>query len=252
MGLNICIDVGNTRTKVAEFEERRLVQTYVLANNEVAKNSMMLDEMPIDALILSSVNKKVSDTLSLKDKSFPTIILDHTTLLPIEIKYQTPETLGKDRIALAVGANAIFPAARVLAIDAGTCITYDLINKGGEYLGGAISPGIQMRLKAMHFGTGSLPLIDWNSYPDHSYEAIGTTTISSMISGVINGIIGEINEFIDKSADENDNLRIVMTGGDADFFEKALKNGIFADPNLVLKGLNEILLYNLHNENGLH
>lgn len=252
MGQHLSIDIGNSRTKVGEFKNRELLRSFVLSNEEVAANSLKLQEMEIDALILSSVNQKVLDLLPLDQLNCSIIELKHSTPLPIKMKYQSPETLGKDRIAVAVAANAIFPNQGSLVIDIGTCITYDLINEKAEYLGGAIAPGIQMRLKAMHFGTDSLPLINWQSEIKQIPHIIGKTTIGSMLSGVINGILGEMRLFIKENQDHWPEQKILLTGGDADFFEKALKNGIFADPNLVLKGLNEILLYNLSENNGLH
>ena len=247
MSVNLCIDVGNTRTKVGEFNGNELIQVHTLDNEDVLKNSMMLDEMSINALILSSVNETVSSALKLHDKDYPCIELDYSTPLPIKISYQTPETLGKDRIALAVAGASLFPNKAVLVIDAGTCITYDLVNENREYLGGAISPGVQMRLKSMHFGTDSLPLLQWNADSEDSPSAIGKSTITSMLSGAVNGIKGEMMSFIESSSEYRSELNVIISGGDAEFFEKELKNGIFADPNLVLKGLNEILLYNLEN-----
>lgn len=247
MGSYLCIDVGNSRTKVGEFHDRELIKQHTFTNEEVLKNSMMLDEMDLDGLIISSVNQEVSELLKLEEKPFVCLQLNHETPLPIKLLYQTPDTLGKDRIAIAVGASVSFPHANVMAIDAGTCITYDLVTSDREYLGGAISPGLQMRLKAMHFGTSSLPLIHWNPNEFNMNSKIGTSTISSMISGVVNGIKAEMKSFIEDSSTKRSSLKVILSGGDADFFEKELKNGIFADPNLVLKGLNEILLYNLHN-----
>ncbi len=246
MGVNLCIDVGNTRTKVGEFEGSKLVGSHTFSNEEVINNSMMLDEMDIHAIILSSVNKKISAELQLEKRGFNYVELSHTTPLPVKILYNTPETLGKDRIALAVGAFSAFPNTPVLVIDAGTCVTYDFVNQEGVYLGGAISPGIQMRLKAMHFGTDSLPLIQWDPNKLGMADLSGKSTISSMLSGVVNGLKGEIESFIVKYSENRPDLKIFLTGGDAEFFVKELKNGIFADPNLLLKGLNEILRYNLH------
>jgi len=246
MGMRLAIDVGNTRTKVGEFQGNELLKTHYFTNDEVLKNSLMLDELNLEGLIISSVNQKVSKALPLKDKPYPCLILDQHTPLPIKLRYESKDTLGKDRIALAVGASACFPAQDVLAIDVGTCITYDLVNKEQEYLGGAISPGIQLRLKSLHTGTASLPLIDWQAQAGKSISFLGKSTMASMISGVVNGINGEIQSFINTYRNTYDNLTVIISGGDASFFEKELKNGIFADPNLVLKGLNEILLYNLH------
>ncbi|MAY84129.1 MAG: pantothenate kinase [Flavobacteriales bacterium] len=246
MAFYLSIDVGNTRTKVGEFKGSKLVKVHHFTNEEVLKNRMMLDEMELKGLIISSVNSKVSDYLDLKDRSYPCITLDQNTPLPLKLKYQSPETLGKDRMAIAVACKALYPEKDVLGIDMGTCITYDLVTENGEYLGGAISPGIQMRFNAMNSGTASLPLIKWDPISVKNLKNIGTTTTTSMISGVVNGIKAEVLSFIEDYSQNRDDLKVVLSGGDAEFFEKELKNGIFADPNLVLKGLNEILLYNLH------
>ena len=174
------------------------------------------------------------------------MVLDQKTPIPIRLKYDSPETLGKDRIAMAVACKILYPNRNVLGIDFGTCITYDLVSQEGDYLGGAISAGVQLRFNAMHSGTASLPLIKWDPVGVKKIQKIGTTTNSSMISGVINGIKAEVLSFIEHYGENRNDLKVVLSGGDAEFFEKELKNGIFADPNLVLKGLNEILQYNLH------
>ena len=154
----------------------------------------------------------------------------------------SPQTLGKDRIAAVIGAQSLLPAKNLLVIDAGSCITYDFLTGDRHYLGGAISPGVQMRLRSMNNYTNKLPLLSWEGV--ERPQSIGRTTITSMLSGVINGIIGEMKSFIFEYEQQYERLKIVLTGGDSIFFEKELKNGIFADPNLVLKGLNEILIYN--------
>jgi type III pantothenate kinase len=246
MAFYLSIDVGNTRTKVGEFQESKLEKVHYFRNDEVMKHIPLLDEMELKGLILSSVNENVSNSLKLDDKPYPCLLLNQKTPIPLKLKYDSLDTLGKDRIAMAVACKTLHPNRDVLGIDFGTCITYDLVTKEGDYLGGAISPGIQMRFNAMHSGTASLPLIKWDPVSVKKVQKIGTTTNSSMLSGVINGIKAEILSFIEHYSEDRNELKVVLSGGDAEFFEKELKNGIFADPNLVLKGLNEILQYNLH------
>ncbi|MDA9313033.1 type III pantothenate kinase, partial [Vicingaceae bacterium] len=154
----------------------------------------------------------------------------------------SPDTLGKDRIAAVAGAQGQFPNQNTLVIDAGTCVTYDFLTAEGDYLGGAISPGVQLRLQAMNDYTSKLPLLKWEGADNP--QSIGDTTITSMLSGAVNGLISEMRGFIESYEKQYKSLKIVITGGDSNFFVKELKNGIFADPNLVLKGLNDILIYN--------
>jgi len=148
--------------------------------------------------------------------------------------------LGKDRIAAVTGAWSMFPAKNILAIDAGTCITYDLITSNGEYLGGGISPGIRMRFQAMHTFTGKLPLVE----PEDFDELIGRSTRESLLSGVYNGVMAEISELIRLYGKKFDDLTVILTGGDHVFLHNKLKISIFAVPELVLLGLNEIFDYN--------
>ncbi len=162
------------------------------------------------------------------------------TKVPLINRYKTPETLGKDRLALAVGAVTKFPGENILAIDAGTTITYEFITNNNEYLGGAISPGIKMRFKALNNFTGKLPLIT-EIETDH---LIGHDTKTSIQSGVLNGVIKEIDGIIDEYKNRFGALKVLVTGGDYIYFVKKLKNSIFATPNLVLEGLNKILIFN--------
>lgn len=242
MSYQLAVDIGNTRTKLGLFKKRELLQSKELNNTDISKNNLLFEAYEPEWAIVSSVNKKVEDELELEKQCSNLIRLTYQTPLPINLLYQSPETLGKDRIASAVAAHNKFPNENVLAIDAGTCITYDIVNKRGDYLGGAITPGVQMRLKSMNDYTDALPLIHWDG--QLIPKDIGNTTITSMLSGVVNGCIGEMNGFIEAYERQYKKLLVVLTGGDANFFEKALKNGIFADPNLVLLGLNEILLHN--------
>ncbi len=242
MAFNLCIDVGNSRTKFALFKGNELSHVAGIANHELDKNNTLFNEYDLKGVIISSVNKKAEDSLQLNQYKLPLLKLNPSTPIPISLEYESVDTLGKDRIAAVVGAQPLFKGHNILVIDAGTCVTYDLLTSQKVYLGGAISPGIQMRLKAMNQYTDQLPFINWIAVDKP--KTIGNTTISSMLSGAVNGLISEINGIILDYKKQFPELKIVLTGGDTNFFEKALKKGIFADQNLVLKGLNEILIYN--------
>jgi len=163
------------------------------------------------------------------------------TPLPIRLKYTTPETLGKDRVAAAVGAFHLFPKENCLVVDAGTCLTLDVVSAEGEFLGGNISPGIEMRLKAMHHFTAKLPLVE---KVETLGDWLGDSTKNAMLNGAELGALLEVEGFIGWCQVKFPSLRVVLTGGDADFFVKHTKTKIFAHQNLVLIGLNQILQHN--------
>jgi len=203
---------------------------------------MLKDEHPqLNQAILSSVKSVDNEILQFLSGNFDLFIeLDHLTELPIENLYETPETLGKDRLAAAVGANELFPDQNLLVIDAGTAITYDLVSEKNQFLGGNISPGLQMRFNALNHFTGKLPLV---SYSDE-FQPIGKNTTEAIRAGVQNGILFEIDRTIDLFNRNYQNLQIVMTGGDSIFFDKKLNYSIFVHFNITLIGLNRILEHN--------
>jgi type III pantothenate kinase len=191
--------------------------------------------------ILSSVKTVDEELLQFLREQFDFFVeLDHQTKLPIANLYETPETLGKDRLAAAVGANELFPDQNILIIDAGTAITYDLVSENNEFLGGNISPGMQMRYKALNQYTGKLPLVEYSD----DFELVGGNTVDAIRAGVQNGIVYEMNGTIDSFNRIYENLQIVMTGGDSIFFDKILNYTIFVHFNLTLIGLNRILEHN--------
>ena len=203
---------------------------------------MLQEEHPqLKRVILSSV-KPYSDELKqyLSENFEQFLELDHQTEIPIGNLYQTPETLGKDRIAAAVGANELFPDQNLLVIDAGTAITFDLISEKNEFIGGNISPGLEMRFKALNQFTGSLPLLSRSN----DFNEIGQNTTEAIQAGVQNGIIYEIGQTIETFNRNYQNLQIIMTGGDSIFFDKKLNYTIFVNFNLTLIGLNRILEHN--------
>jgi len=204
---------------------------FVLANHKI-KNA-----------IISKTGQNDEVEYRLKEKKINTLVLSHELKLPIEILYKTPQTLGADRIAGSVAASALFEGKNVLKVDFGTCITYDFVNNKQQYLGGAISPGLIMRFKALHNYTAKLPLVDPMQFLH--YDLTGTDTTTSILSGVVNGIKEEVTGIIKEYEQRFGNLQVVATGGDAGFFVTLLKSEIFARPYLVLEGLNRILNYNL-------
>lgn len=232
--LKLIIDQGNTCVKVALFEGEKMREQAVL--QQLSQLTPWLEKA--DAVMISTVREEEELLSFLEGK--PHLFLSHTTVLPIQNAYQTPQTLGKDRLAVVVAAAMQYPETPTLVIDCGTCITYDLIDKNACYQGGAISPGVHMRYKAMHQQTAKLPLVD----KLEPVALIGDDTISSMHSGVMNGVLAEIDGIIERYKEQYPALTVIMTGGDHQLFDKDLKNTIFADPHLVLKGLNEIYTHN--------
>lgn len=226
--MNLVVDIGNTEIKTATFLNGKIVHKAILDELELSKE--LLKEW--DGVIISSV-KTIPDTKG-------AITLSNTTPLPITIDYKTPATLGVDRIAAAVGAYELFPNNNSLIIDLGTCVTYEFINSNNVYEGGIISPGWKMRLKAMHQLTAKLPEIETEQH----VSLTGKSTAECMQSGAFIGLTKEINGIIEQYKAEKTDLRVLMCGGDAKTFESKVKARIFAEPNLVLIGLNRILEYN--------
>ena len=234
----LVIDFGNTLQKLAVFEGKQMSSRVTFQGLEEAGLKNYLKEKgPFNAIILSSVASHSPEIHKILASNALLVILDEKTLLPIANLYETPETLGNDRLAAAVGANALFRGKNVLSIDAGTCITYDFLTKNGEYLGGGISPGIRMRFRAMNAFTGRLPMVE----PEDFESLIGTNTRDSLLSGVINGVCEEIKGTIGLYMKQYGEITTVITGGDHEFLHNKLKINIFAVPDLVLLGLNEIL-----------
>jgi len=196
----------------------------------------------LKAVIISSVAVDAEKIRSFLQKKYLLIEYNSETEVPVTNNYKTPETLGSDRLAAACAGHFYFPGKNVLIIDAGTCIKYDLINVKGEYLGGAISPGIHMRFKAMNTFTENLPLV----VPRKTEQAPGNSTENSMLSGVMNGTLYEMEGMIAAYEKELQPLEVILSGGDMNYFAAQLKNRIFAVPNIVLIGLNEILKFNVN------
>jgi type III pantothenate kinase len=236
--MNFVIDQGNTFAKLAVFEQDKLLCSEIVKEINYEKINSFISDYVITGGIISSVRGVVDQNLL---KKYNLIHLTHSTPLPLHIKYKTPKTLGVDRIAASVGAKTIYKVTNLLVIDMGTCVTFDFINAKNEYLGGAISPGLEMRFKALNYFTGKLPLIEFDK---KQLKLIGDTTRSSIVSGIYNGMKNEMTGVINDYLIQYEDLKIVVTGGDINLFDLEPKNRIFADEFLVLKGLNEILNYN--------
>ena len=237
--MNLAIDIGNTNVKFGLFEKNELKEVFG-QKEEIDK---VFSGNNITHAIISKSGSDNEIENRLRKEKINILILSHTLKLPIEIQYKTPETLGTDRIAGSVAANFLFRDIAVLKIDFGTCITYDFVNNKNQYLGGAISPGMMMRFKAMHNYTVKLPLVDPMQF--NSYELTGEDTATSILSGVMNGIKEEVSGIIKEYETRFGNLKVVATGGDAGIFVTLLEYEIFARPYLVLEGMNRILNYNL-------
>ena len=237
----LTIDVGNTRIKVAVFEHNKQLEYFIFDSEEALKNfeNIFKKYSQLVKIILSSVGKLDENVLNYIKSKASIDIVSHQSKFPFKNLYATPETLGIDRMVLAAGATLQFPNQNRLVIDAGTCITYDYINAKDEYLGGAISPGLSIRYKSLNNYTSKLPLLTLND----DFEIIGDSTKNAIHSGVINGVIFEIEGFISQYSLKNQDLTIILTGGDADFLAKRLKNTIFANSNFLLESLNLLSLY---------
>ncbi|MFY0714487.1 type III pantothenate kinase [Seonamhaeicola sp. NFXS20] len=242
--MNLIIDVGNSFVKLAVFKRNTLKQKIVVTNHDLIESVVLILKKykSIKKGIISSVGEFEVEQFDEIKKMLDLFVLDSKTKLPFKNKYKTPKTLGVDRIALVSASVKHFPKEDVLIIDAGTCITYDFINKKNEYLGGAISPGLRVRYKSLNNLTANLPLLE----TEKPKSIIGQTTKESIHSGVVNGVLIEIDGVIKAYKQKYSDLTVILTGGDANFLSKQLKSSIFAHSNFLLEGLNYILQTNLN------
>lgn len=241
LSVNLIIDIGNTYTKLALFKGDQLIELRREKTSLPKALQNLIKEYPISKGILATVVTPDGLTDSfIQSLPFPLLTLDWHTKMPIRIAYSTPSTLGSDRIAAVVGARAEHPGKNLLIIDAGTAITYDFLSADGVFHGGNIAPGKQMRFQALHDFTQRLPLINEKG----KAPVTGTDTETAIRGGVMRGIAYEIKGYIADYKEKYPDLLVFLTGGDAKLFEDTLKNCIFADYFLVLKGLNRILNYN--------
>ncbi|MFP5471075.1 MAG: type III pantothenate kinase [Bacteroidia bacterium] len=239
--MNLAVDFGNTNVKCALFSNNEIVFHKIITENIEQELNDWSSKHSISQTILSSVVNTPSfmEEFLSKNNGFE---LTHHTKLPIVNKYTTPETLGKDRLANAVALAALYPNKNALSVDIGTCLKFDFITLNREYLGGSIAPGFEMRLNAMHHFTDKLPL------PEVVVPSnfIGDSTNDALLSGAYYGMLAEIMQVINFYKVRYTDVVVVATGGDVHYFEKELKNAIFANSFLTLVGLNEILKYNVH------
>lgn len=238
--MNLVLDFGNTRVKGAIFKGNVVDRTFTYDISDIKEIKKLFEINDISKIgITSVVNFPESFKQLIEQLNIPVLIISENTRLPIGLKYDTVKTLGADRICNAVAGFLLYPNRNVLIIDLGTCNKYDFINEKGDYLGGSIAPGFKMRLDAMHEFTANLPLIETTQMS----EITGKSTKASLESGAYWGVVGEINEFVTQYQSRFNDIIVLATGGYLKYFEKVLKNFIFADLNLTLKGLNSILNY---------
>jgi len=240
--MNLIIDVGNSFVKLAVFDGDHMKHKEVVGLNLILERIKAIDFTcrNIKKAIISSVGKLSETDIKWIGAHFDLLILNAHTKRPYASLYKTPETLGVDRIALVSASVKNYPNSNVLIIDSGTCITYDFINNKNEYLGGAISPGLRMRYKSLNNLTANLPLLD-TELPNNM---IGNSTETSIHSGVVYGVLKEIDGVIETYKANYPDLTVILTGGDSNFLSKQLKSSIFATPNFLLEGLNFILQFN--------
>ncbi len=235
----LTLDIGNTRLKIGVFSDHQLVRTYRIPLKNIGLEFDKLKHQNFNNVVISSV---VSPELleEIKQQWKSTVQVNTSSSLPFRNMYNTPETLGMDRLCNAMYGFTRSKTNTSVIIDIGTCIKFDVVDKTKGYLGGSISPGIHLRYKGMHHFTGNLPLLS----EIERLDLIGKTTQGSMQSGVLNGIQAEIKGFMEQYSNKFEDLTFFVTGGDHQHFDLASKNDIFADENLTLKGLYEIYKYN--------
>jgi type III pantothenate kinase len=238
--IRLCLDFGNTRLKYALFNEEIMFESATLDKDSIPVIQDLLDKHSPDASILSSVINHTPEIETVLAERTSFHKLSHLTQLPFTVPVGKPETMGADRIALAAAAVKFYPGKNNLVIGLGTAVTYNFINKYNEFLGGSISPGMELRFKSLNDYTALLPLVkkDWN------FPLVGYDTKTNILSGVILGMIKEIDGIIDAYKEKYENFNVILTGGDSSFFEVHLKNTIFADPEFLFKGLYAISFYN--------
>jgi type III pantothenate kinase len=234
---DLLLDEGNTRTKLGLYVQGKAVRTGTMRNGNIPALDGFLQGRRPSAVAMASVATPDEDLMAHLRVLAPLLLLEGTTEAPVKLRYGTPATLGADRLANAAGAHRVFPGRTVLVIDPGTCITYDLVEADGSYTGGAISPGMQMRSRAMNAYSARLPLVE----PGEAPPLLGGSTLASLASGVHHGVVGEMEHYIGQLGRVRPGMAVVLTGGDAMRFANALKSGIFAHPLLTLEGLYAIL-----------
>ena len=251
----LAVDVGNTRIKVAVFEGNTLLEQFHFSSTELRNElHFILNKYKNTSdLIVASVGNLTKEAFFEFETQVNIHYISTDSTLPFKNKYSTPNTLGIDRMVLASGAVLNYPNQNRLVIDAGTCITYDFIDENDNYLGGAISPGIRLRFESLNSHTAKLPLLTLESITKQNLESdaipfIGNSTHEAINSGVINGVINEIEGFISQYEAVYPKFIIILTGGDSEFLAKRLKNTIFANSNFLLESLNQTFQHKIKND----
>ena len=245
--MNLVFDLGNTTQKMAVISSGKIVDIVKKAKIETKDIALFLEKYNPRHAILSSVINETAEIVDFLEKRIFLLNFSHKTAVPIQNEYKTPDTLGSDRLASAVAATVLFPKKSALILQMGTCLTSDFVTESGVYKGGSISPGLEMRLNAVHHFSAKLPLVAYKEV--NSF--MGTTTEESILAGIIYGIEDECNGVIARYRSIYPSLKIILTGGDAKLFENKIKNEIFAFDNLVLVGLDVILNYNVENKKNM-
>ncbi len=240
MSVTLCLDFGNTRLKCAVFSGRELSNLFVLENGSVDSIRQLVETWKPGSVILSSVinhDPAIEDFLKASTHFHK---LDHHSRMPVSTPVGKPDTIGADRLALVVAAVDLFPGKNNLVIGLGSAITYNFVNKYHEFMGGGISPGMEMRFRSLKEFTARLPLVK----PDWNFPLVGYDTKTNMLSGVILGMAKEIDGMIEAYEEKYDNFNVLLSGGDAVYFTRFLKKKIFADPDLIYRGLYAISEFN--------
>jgi type III pantothenate kinase len=240
--MNLILDIGNSQAKVAIFNNRKILKNIIADEFDLELLSELKAQYPdMTHSILCSVAERDEKLIDILNREFEMFVeLNYLTPIPIENLYESKESLGQDRLAAAVGANHLFPGSDLLVIDAGTAITYDVVDSQNRFLGGNISPGLETRFRSLHEFTQKLPLVEISD----QWPLIGKTTEEAIRAGVQAGILYEMDAMIDRIRDQYVDCKVVLTGGDSFFFDQKLRNTLFVMYELTLLGLNRILEYN--------
>ena len=245
--MRLLVDLGNTRVKVAVADRAGKIEPVAVAegfDRELVAD--LLGRYAVGSAILSSTRGGTDkEERLLREAGLEVVRFDRSTPLPIAIDYRTPQTLGLDRVAAAVGAAVRYPGRNCLVVDLGTAMTLDLVSADGVFRGGAISLGYSNRLRALNEYTATLPLCEPLLSGEESFPLQGKSTQEAIEWGVFHSICFEIEGYQRRLEADFADLCVIVTGGEAKYFEKQIKNAIFAEPNLVFCGLNRILEHNL-------
>ncbi len=238
--MNLVIDIGNTLAKAALIDNSMIIATYKAETLQELPLSQVVDRYGVERSILCTTRGcEAESTHYVRQIVGHCLLFDHSVEVPLKVEYSR-KSLGKDRLAAAVGAYSTYAGAELMIVDFGTAITIDFVSSDGVFKGGFISPGLATRLRSLHDYTATLPLCD----PTEPYDSIAKSTEEAIVGGVVNGIIYEIEGYIREKNEEKCNFFVIFSGGDSNFFDKRIKNAIFADQYILFKGLDTILDYN--------